>query len=135
MGVRLIGRHHLGMKTLRATTLVIVCCAVFGAWASTSEAKSCGGSVSRTAGITTLTATNIAVSGGMTCAYGRVIVGRFFDRQLRDFNGCAIPAANGRHCRVGLYRCDKRGTHRLIGGCRAASGKAVGFDETDSSSG
>jgi len=119
------------MKPIRAATIAAIACITFGVSASTSEAKACSGSVSRHAGLTTLTATNIAVSGGMTCAYGRGIIGRFFDRQLRDFNGCAVPAANGGQCRVGLYRCSKRGTHRLVGGCFAASGKVVGFDEAD----
>jgi len=119
------------MTALRVVTTAAVVCIALGAFASSSQARACGGSVSRHAGLTTLTATNIAVSGGMTCAYGRVVIGRFFDRQLRDFNGCAVPAANGGQCRVGLYRCSKRGTHRLVGGCVAASGKVVGFDEAD----
>ena len=96
---------------------------------ATASAKPCAGSVIRHGGAITLTATDISASGGMTCRHARTVIRRYFDKKLRDYHGCAIPAVNGRTCRVGLYRCSTVGTYRVEGRCFARSGKVTVFAE------
>lgn len=100
---------------------------------SPAEGSRCsGGPIVERGGVITLKADRLSTYGGMTCLTARSTVRRFLRRQLATFRGCAVPAANGGHCRVGAYRCEKVGRatcdHRDLA-------RGVRFRQRDSTSG
>jgi hypothetical protein len=128
-------RPLLPMFAALSVALLAVCVSAATQPDVAQAARACGALTVR-GGPITLTATRITAYSSVTCTRARQVVRAYFRRQLRDFEGCAVPAKNPPYdgCAVPSYTCTTKGQRSLTGRCHGPNDRVVRFRERDATS-